>query len=119
MKHLPPLFVTVLMMLGFTSFSQKNSKKDLSKYSKATFAAGCFWHEEALFESVKGVEEAVSGYAGGHTQDPNYESIESGNTGWFVFSDFAGGHHDGMHNGLRLHRQGRFHARFGCRDRAG
>lgn len=81
MKHLTPLFITALMMVGFTSFSQKNSKKDLSKYSKATFAAGCFWHEEALFESVKGVEEAVSGYAGGHTQDPSYESIEGGNTG--------------------------------------
>ena len=55
--------------------------KDLSKYSKATFAAGCFWHEEALFESVKGVAEAVSGYAGGTSQNPSYESVETGNTG--------------------------------------
>jgi len=47
----------------------------------ATFAAGCFWHEEALFESVKGVKEAISGYAGGNTQKPTYESIESGSTG--------------------------------------
>lgn len=56
-------------------------KKDLSKYSQATFAAGCFWHEEALFESVKGVQEAVSGYAGGKTANPTYEEIETGTTG--------------------------------------
>ncbi|HEV8081791.1 MAG TPA: peptide-methionine (S)-S-oxide reductase MsrA [Chitinophagaceae bacterium] len=81
MKYLTSLFITALMISGFISFSQQKSNNDLSKYSKATFAAGCFWHEEALFESVKGVKEAVSGYAGGHTQDPSYESIESGNTG--------------------------------------
>ncbi len=56
-------------------------KTDLSKYSVATFAAGCFWHEEAMFESVKGVKEAISGYAGGTTKNPTYESIEEGNTG--------------------------------------
>lgn len=80
MKHLTPLFIAALMISGFSSYSQKNDNA-LSKYSKAVFAAGCFWHEEALFESVKGVKEAVSGYAGGHTQNPSYESIESGNTG--------------------------------------
>ncbi len=81
MKYLTTLFIAALMILGFTSFAQKNSDKNLLKYSKAAFAAGCFWHEEALFESVKGVKEAVSGYAGGHTTDPSYESIETGNTG--------------------------------------
>ncbi len=55
--------------------------QELSKYSQATFAAGCFWHEEALFESIKGVKEAVSGYAGGTTKNPTYESIETGTTG--------------------------------------
>ena len=77
------------MISGYTSCSQQNpskeivkySDKDLAKYSRAVFAAGCFWHEEALFESVKGVKEAISGYAGGHTQNPTYESIETGNTG--------------------------------------
>ena len=55
--------------------------KELLKYSQATFAAGCFWHEEAMFESIKGVKEAISGYAGGNTKNPTYESIEKGNTG--------------------------------------
>lgn len=58
-----------------------NTKTDLSKYSVATFAAGCFWHEEAMFESIKGVKEAISGYAGGTTNNPTYESVETGNTG--------------------------------------
>src|SRR5436190_15475913 len=53
----------------------------LKNYTVATFAAGCFWHEEALFESVKGVKEAVSGYAGGTTTNPTYEIVETGTTG--------------------------------------
>ena len=48
---------------------------------KAYFAAGCFWCVEAVFESVKGVREAVSGYAGGHTQNPTYEQSNTGKTG--------------------------------------
>ena len=47
----------------------------------AYFASGCFWCVEAIFESVKGVEEAVSGYAGGHTKNPTYESSNTGKTG--------------------------------------
>ncbi|WP_323788337.1 peptide-methionine (S)-S-oxide reductase MsrA [Psychroserpens sp.] len=46
--------------------------------AKAYFASGCFWCVEAVFESVKGVEESISGYAGGHTQNPTYESNSYG-----------------------------------------
>ena len=42
---------------------------------------GCFWCVEAVFESVIGVEEAVSGYAGGHTLSPTYQTIGTGKTG--------------------------------------
>jgi len=55
--------------------------KDLSKYKKATFAAGCFWCEEAVFESVKGVVEVISGYSGGKELNPTYEQVGSGTTG--------------------------------------
>ena len=48
--------------------------------SQATFAAGCFWCEEAIFESVKGVKEAVSGYAGGTKPNPTYYDLGSGPT---------------------------------------
>ena len=84
----------LVILLAFTSltftscaqkkqvkYQSKSSQKDLSKYSQATFAAGCFWHEEALFESVKGVQEAISGYAGGKSLNPSYEDIETGTTG--------------------------------------
>ncbi|MDB5222246.1 MAG: Peptide methionine sulfoxide reductase msrA [Chitinophagaceae bacterium] len=76
------LFVTLSSCAQKTKQQQNNSsKKELSKYSVATFAAGCFWHEEALFESVKGVQEAISGYAGGNTKSPSYEELETGTTG--------------------------------------
>jgi peptide-methionine (S)-S-oxide reductase len=89
MKKIQGLLFFVLMIVGLASCAQKAKKpaerklteKELSKYSQATFAAGCFWHEEALFESIKGVKEAVSGYAGGTTKKPTYEGIEGGNTG--------------------------------------
>lgn len=47
----------------------------------AYFAAGCFWCVEAVYESVKGVKEAHSGYSGGHTQNPTYEDSNTGKTG--------------------------------------
>jgi len=49
--------------------------------SKAYFASGCFWCVEAVYESVYGVEEAISGYSGGHTENPTYESTNTGTTG--------------------------------------
>lgn len=47
---------------------------------KAYFASGCFWCVEAIFESVKGVEEAISGYAGGEIKNPTYQQVSSGAT---------------------------------------
>jgi peptide-methionine (S)-S-oxide reductase len=44
-------------------------------------ASGCFWCVEAVYESVKGVKEAHSGYSGGHTENPTYESSNTGRTG--------------------------------------
>lgn len=49
--------------------------------AKAYFASGCFWCVEAIYESVKGVDEVISGYAGGHTKNPTYESSNTGTTG--------------------------------------
>jgi peptide-methionine (S)-S-oxide reductase len=48
---------------------------------KAYFASGCFWCVEAIYESVEGVREAISGYSGGHTENPTYESSNTGKTG--------------------------------------
>ncbi len=45
------------------------------------FAGGCFWGVEAVFEHVKGVRSAVSGYAGGTTRSPTYAAVSTGSTG--------------------------------------
>lgn len=47
----------------------------------ATLAAGCFWCVEAVFDDLRGVEDVVSGYAGGHTENPTYQQVCSETTG--------------------------------------
>lgn len=49
----------------------------------ATFAGGCFWCIEAAFEKVPGVIEVVSGYTGGHEENPTYEQVTTGTTGHY------------------------------------
>ena len=47
----------------------------------ATLAAGCFWCVEAIFDDLRGVEDVVSGYSGGHTDNPTYQQVCSETTG--------------------------------------
>lgn len=47
----------------------------------ATLAAGCFWCVEAVFDDLKGVEDVVSGYSGGHKENPTYQEVCSETTG--------------------------------------
>jgi len=47
----------------------------------ATFAGGCFWCMESDFEKVEGVVQVVSGYTGGHTENPTYGEVSAGVTG--------------------------------------
>ena len=53
----------------------------MTDYETATLAGGCFWCLEAPFEELRGVDEVVSGYAGGHAENPTYEEVCSGSTG--------------------------------------
>jgi peptide-methionine (S)-S-oxide reductase len=85
---LSPL-AAALLLLSCNTFSGKTVERKplespevvFGKLDTATFAAGCFWCEEAIFEGLKGVKEAVSGYSGGHTQNPTYEEVCSHTTG--------------------------------------
>lgn len=47
----------------------------------ADFSEGCFWHAEIVFQSLVGVRDAVSGYAGGSDRHPDYEKVCTGTTG--------------------------------------
>lgn len=91
MKTIYSLLLIILLSLALTSCAQnkptkkeatsKKEKVDLTNYSKAVFASGCFWCVESVFESVKGVQEVISGYAGGDESNPTYEQVGSGQTG--------------------------------------
>lgn len=52
-----------------------------TEYALATFGCGCFWCTEAIFRNLDGVVRAVSGYSGGHIENPAYEDVCAGVTG--------------------------------------
>jgi peptide-methionine (S)-S-oxide reductase len=58
-----------------------HNKKHAVNEAVATFSEGCFWHSELVFQSLVGVRDAVSGYAGGNYTDPTYETVATGGTG--------------------------------------
>ena len=58
-----------------------NFDKNTSSLERATLGGGCFWCLEAVYQQIKGVQSVVSGYAGGQTSNPTYESVCSGETG--------------------------------------
>lgn len=80
----------ICFVLLFSACSQQTSaKKEVYAVSLkapkgkaiAAFAEGCFWCSEHIFESVVGVDSAVSGYAGGHTDNPTYDRVNTETTG--------------------------------------
>lgn len=85
-----------LLILGFTNACAADGTEEASPSSDedekqngileeddlkaAYFASGCFWCVEHIYEEVEGVEEAISGFAGGSKKDPNYREVASGAT---------------------------------------
>lgn len=86
MKSLFSFLLLTAVVMNSSCAEQGNAEerapvpKNTKGLSQATFAAGCFWCEEAIFESVKGVSQVVSGYAGGTKPAPTYEDLGSGPT---------------------------------------
>jgi peptide-methionine (S)-S-oxide reductase len=75
---------TLLTLLGialahFTMNAESDNKQ--TKTELATLAGGCFWCTEAVYESVDGVVSVVSGYIGGHVENPTYQKVTTGSTG--------------------------------------
>lgn len=50
-------------------------------FQTATLANGCFWCTEAIFQNLKGVKKVISGYSGGHIENPTYEEVCNKTTG--------------------------------------
>jgi peptide-methionine (S)-S-oxide reductase len=93
MKNVLLIIITASLFFGMTVSCQEAHLKNKTKEEKnmvnnpsvktdtATFGQGCFWCAEAIFERVEGVKSVISGYAGGHTANPTYEQVCTGNTG--------------------------------------
>ena len=64
-----------------TAYAEPVQTQAVDGYKRAYFASGCFWCVEAVFESLKGVKEAVSGYSGGPEKNPTYNQVSYGKTG--------------------------------------
>ncbi|MFG6564249.1 peptide-methionine (S)-S-oxide reductase MsrA [Sulfitobacter sp. 1A13421] len=75
-----PAILTLAITLGLAA---QNRPAAAGETEVLTVAGGCFWCVEADFESVKGVKEAISGFAGGRTKNPTYKEVTGGNTGHY------------------------------------
>ena len=87
-KTIAILVIAAVLMTGYqvmsmdTSKTMKSGNMDMpARTETAVFAGGCFWCTESDFEKVDGVIEAVSGYAGGHVDNPTYKQVTTGRTG--------------------------------------
>ena len=70
--------------MGSRAEAREEGKMDKDQKLKvATFAGGCFWCSQADFSKLPGVTKVVSGYTGGHKENPTYEEVSSGTTGHF------------------------------------
>jgi len=81
--------ITGLFLITLFACAQKTAKNPNHKKEyimnvntdTATFSNGCFWCTEAIFQEVKGVEKVMSGYTDGHTKNPTYKEVCTGETG--------------------------------------
>ena len=81
-KWLIIVFSVILVNISFQLISQIKYKKELNMNTKvATFGSGCFWCSEAIFNRLEGVIKVEPGFSGGHTKNPTYNEVITGETG--------------------------------------
>ncbi|MCM2561960.1 peptide-methionine (S)-S-oxide reductase MsrA [Lutimaribacter sp. EGI FJ00015] len=80
LANLKAITLTLAIALGWIA---QNGEAHAAETRVLTVAGGCFWCVEADFEKVKGVEEVVSGYTGGSTENPTYKQVTRGGTGHY------------------------------------
>lgn len=78
-------FLNSMLLIGLAVFglALASGQAVAAATERAYFAGGCFWCVEADFESVKGVDEVISGYTGGQTANPTYKQVSRGGTGHY------------------------------------
>lgn len=69
------------VLTGTMAEDKAKSDANLAGLEVATLAGGCFWCTESDFEKVTGVKAVISGYSGGHVDNPSYKQVSAGGTG--------------------------------------
>src|SRR5262249_17321329 len=86
-RRLLPLMLAAAVVGASVAFAQtpppsaKPAATPAAGLAVATFAGGCFWCMEPPFDKIDGVVSTVSGFMGGHTQNPTYQQVTAGGTG--------------------------------------
>ncbi len=96
MQFVTPILLATMCLVGYGADGKKKNalnvkvsmtEQELIDWAKskgletATFGTGCFWCTESCLQQLKGVEKVVSGYSGGHVDNPTYEQVCSKLTG--------------------------------------
>lgn len=81
MKNAVTLVLLTIALIARAADPAKPMNTETNQSELATFAGGCFWCTEAVFERLPGVKTVTSGYCGGHLENPDYKSVTSSTTG--------------------------------------
>lgn len=81
--QLSDLKIIILVFALMAGFAVKGTRAHAAETQILTVAGGCFWCVEADFERVAGVQEVISGYTGGTTENPTYREVTRGGTGHY------------------------------------
>jgi peptide-methionine (S)-S-oxide reductase len=73
------LLVSGIVLVGMAAGFAQNGNTNHTEF--ATLGGGCFWCMDAVFKLLPGVKSITSGYAGGHTENPTYDQVSTGDTG--------------------------------------
>jgi peptide-methionine (S)-S-oxide reductase len=80
-KFLNTIFLTAALVLALGEMAAAAQAGGGPQTAQATFAGGCFWSVELLFDKVEGVLSTVSGFTGGAKKNSTYEEVVTGRTG--------------------------------------